>query len=113
MLKKDGMIIAIDGDWFSSGIFLKSIRTISDGIRSIKERNFHNPFKQHYNPIKNDLPLYSLKPEQVSRFFNDAGFENIKIERMNSLCRSARKKGNLLDKLDYAHPIYFMKAVKK
>jgi len=113
VLKKDGMIIAIDGDWFSSGIFLKSIRTISDGIRSIKERNFHNPFKQHYNPIKNDLPLYSLKPEQVSRFFNDAGFENIKIERMNSLCRSARKKGNLLDKLDYAHPIYFMKAVKK
>ncbi len=113
VLKKDGMIIAIDGDWFSSGIFLKSIRTISDGIRSIKERNFHNPFNQHYNPIKKDLPLYSLKPDRVSRFLNDVGFENINIERMNSICSSARKKGNLLDKLDYAHPIYLMKAVKK
>lgn len=113
VLKKDGMIIAIDGDWFSSGIFLKSIRTISDGIRSIKERNFHDPFKQHYNLIKNDLPLYSLKPDRVFRFLNDTGFEKINIERMDALCRSARKKGNLLDKLDYAHPIYFINAVKK
>lgn len=113
VLKKDGMIIAIDGDWFSSGIFLKSIRTISDGVRSIKERNHHNPFKQNYDLIKNDLPLYSLKPDQVSRFLNDAGFEKINIERMDDLCRSARKKGNLLDKLDYAHPIYFITAVKK
>jgi ubiquinone/menaquinone biosynthesis C-methylase UbiE len=113
VLKKDGMIIAIDGDWFSSGIFLKSIRTISDGIRSIKERNFHDPFKQQYNLIKNDLPLYSLKPDRVFRFLNDTGFEKINIERMDALCRSARKKGNLLDKLDYAHPIYFINAVKK
>lgn len=113
VLKKDGMIIAIDGDWFSSGIFLKSIRTISDGIRSIKERNFHNPFKQNYNLIKNDLPLYSLKPDRVFGFLNDAGFEKINIERMDALCRSARKKGNLLDKLDYIHPIYFIKAVKR
>ncbi|AKJ38029.1 class I SAM-dependent methyltransferase [Methanosarcina barkeri] len=112
VLKKDGMIIAIDGDWFNSGIFLKSIRAISDGIRSIKERNFHNLFNQHYNPIKNDLPLYSLKPDQVFRFFNDAGFENINIERTDYLCRS-RKKVNLPDKLDYASPIYFIKAVKK
>jgi hypothetical protein len=113
VLKKDGMVIAIDGDWFSSGIFLKSIRTISDGIRSIKERDFHNPFKQNYNLIKNDLPLYSLKPDRISRFLNDAEFEMINIESMDALCRSARKKGNLLDKLDYAHPIYFIKAVKK
>jgi ubiquinone/menaquinone biosynthesis C-methylase UbiE len=28
VLKKNGIIIAIDGDWFSSGIFLKSIRII-------------------------------------------------------------------------------------
>lgn len=113
MLKKGGMIIAIDGDWFSLGIFLKSIRIILDGIRSIKERNFHNPFKQHYNLIKNDLPLYSLKPDQVSRFLNGVGFEIINIECMDALCRSARKKGNLLDKLDYAHPIYFINDVKK
>jgi len=113
VLKKEGMIIAIDGDWFSSGIFLKSIRTVSDGIRSIKERTFHNPFKQHYSLIKNDLPLYSLKPDRVLGFLNDAGFEDINIELMDSLCRSARKKGNLLDKLDYAHPIYLIKAVKR
>jgi len=54
-----------------------------------------------------------LKPDQVSRFLNEAGFEMINIERMDALCRSARKKGNLLDKLDYAHPIYPINAVKK
>jgi ubiquinone/menaquinone biosynthesis C-methylase UbiE len=113
VLKRDGMIIAIDGDWFSSGIFLKSIRTISDSIRSIKERNFHDPFKQNYNLIKNDLPLYSLKPDRIFRFLDDAGFEGINIERLDALCHSARKKGNLLDKLDYAHPIYLIVAVKR
>jgi len=113
VLKKDGMVIAIDGDWFNSGIFLRSIRTVSDCIRSIKERKHQNPYKQHYNLIKNDLPLYSLKPDRVFRFLNDAGFEKINIERMDSLCRSARKKGSLLDKLDYAHPIYCIKAVKR
>jgi ubiquinone/menaquinone biosynthesis C-methylase UbiE len=113
VLKRDGMIIAIDGDWFSSGIFLKSIRTISDSIRSIKERNFHDPFKQNYNLIKNDLPLYSLKPDRIFRFLGDAGFEGINIERLDALCHSARKKGNLLDKLDYAHPIYLIVAVKR
>jgi len=113
VLKGDGMIIAIDGDWFSSGIFLKSIRTISDSIRSIKERNFHDPFKQNYNLIKNDLPLYSLKPDRIFRFLDDAGFEGINIERLDALCHSARKKGNLLDKLDYAHPIYLIVAVKR
>jgi ubiquinone/menaquinone biosynthesis C-methylase UbiE len=113
VLKRDGMIIAIDGDWFSSGIFLKSIRTRSDSIRSIKERNFHDPFKQNYNLIKNDLPLYSLKSDRIFRFLDDAGFEGINIERLDALCHSARKKGNLLDKLDYAHPIYLIVAVKR
>lgn len=113
VLKKDGIIIAIDGDWFSSGLFLKSIRTFSEGIRSIKERNFHNPYKQNYNLIKNKLPLYSLKPDMVYKFFQDAGFKKINIERMDALCGSARKKGNLLDKLDYAHPIYRITAIKK
>ena len=55
VLKKDGMIIAIDGDWYSSGIFLKSIRTVSGLIRSVKERNRHDPFKNKYQLIKNDL----------------------------------------------------------
>jgi len=113
VLKKDGMIIAIDGDWFSSGILLKSIRTASDFIRSIKERNRHDPFKQQYHLIKNDLPLYSLKPDRVFSLLNGAGFEKINIERMDALCRSARKKGNLLDKLDYSHPIYLIRAVKR
>jgi|LSQX01.1.fsa_nt_gb ubiquinone/menaquinone biosynthesis C-methylase UbiE len=113
VLKKDGMIIAIDGDWYSSGIFLKSIRTVSGLIRSVKEINRQDPFKNQYQLIKNDLPLYSLKPDRVFGLLNDAGFEEINIESMDSLCRSARKHGSLLDKLDYSHPIYFIRAVKK
>jgi len=40
------------------------------------------------------------------------GFEKINIKLMDALCRSARKKGNLLDKLHYSHPIYLIRAVK-
>lgn len=113
VLKDDGSIIAIDGDWFDKGLVSRTIRTASDLVRIIQGNKYPYHFWKHYDLLKKDLPLYSLKSENVTRYFKDAGFKDISIERMDALCSSARSKGKLLDKLDYSNPIYLIKALKQ
>ena len=48
--------------------------------------------RKHYAPIKKDLPLFSLKPEQVKRYFYDAGFTSVSIEEMDELCQFCKKE---------------------
>ncbi|OPY26315.1 MAG: hypothetical protein A4E28_02602 [Methanocella sp. PtaU1.Bin125] len=112
VLKPGGTMLAIDGDWFDPGLARVALRATSDLIRMIKERHYPFREKRRYASIRKDLPLYSLKPEKVSRFLREAGFRDVRIELMDDLCTSARKRGSLLDRLDYAHPIYFISAVK-
>lgn len=112
VLKDGGSIIAIDGDWFDKGLVSRTIRTASDLVRIFQGNKYPYYFWKHYGSMKKNLPLYSLKPEQVTRYFKEAGFVDISIERMDYLCSSARSKGKLLDKLDYSNPIYFIKARK-
>lgn len=113
VLKDDGMIIAIDGDWHDKGVVSRTIRTASDLVRIIKGNKYPYQFRKHYGLLEKNLPLFSLKPEQVTRYFREAGFEDISIERMDALCSSARSKGKLVDKLDYSNPIYLIKARKQ
>ena len=112
VLKDDGMVIAIDGDWHDKGIMYRIIRAASDIVRMLKGNAYPYIFRKHYAPIKKDLPLFSLKPEQVKRYFYDAGFTSVSIEEMDELCSSARKNGKILDKLDYSSPMYLIRAQK-
>ncbi|MGD6851762.1 MAG: class I SAM-dependent methyltransferase [Candidatus Bathyarchaeia archaeon] len=112
VLKHGGIMIAIDGDWYDPGLYWRIVRGSSDIIHAIKERHYPLRQRRRYASIKKNLPLYSLKPDRVSSFIQEAGFANIQIEPVDNLCSSARKRGNLLDKLDYAYSIYFIKAVK-
>ena len=87
-------------------------QSIAEPFR-LKKDDYLPTFRKHYDPIMKDLPLYCLKPGQVKGMLEKAGYAGIDIGRMDDLCRSARKKGSLLDKLDYAYPIYFIKAEKR
>ena len=113
VLKKQGVVIAIDGDWHSASPYIWSIRKLSEAVRYLKKDDYLPEFKKRYDPIVGELPLYCLKPGRVKSMLADAGYAAIEIQRMDDLCRSARKNGSLLDKLDYAYPIYFMKAEKQ
>lgn len=113
VLKDDGLIIAIDGDWHDGRVASRFTRAASDLLRLLKGNLYPYLFRKHYEPIKNELPLFSLKPDHVVRYFKEAGFEDVSIERMDGLCSSARKSGRLLDKLDYSSPIYLIKARKQ
>ncbi|MBC7086585.1 MAG: methyltransferase domain-containing protein [Methanomethylovorans sp.] len=112
VLKGGGMIIAIDGNWHDTGLVSRMIRATSDLIRIITEDKYPYIFRKQYDPLKKSLPLFSLKPEKVIHYFNEAGFDTVSIEKMDKLCSSARKKGKILDKLDFSNPIYLIKATK-
>lgn len=112
VLKDGGTIIAIDGDWHDQNLSGRIRRKVSDVLKGVKEGKYMNVFRKQYEPIKKDLPLFSLKPEHVSKIFKDSGFDAVSIQRMDEPSGSARKKGGLLDKLDFSNPVYFIKAEK-
>lgn len=112
VLKTGGVAIAIDGDWHSASPYIRSVRRLSEIVRYLKKDDYLPTFRKHYDPIMRDLPLYCLKPELVRGMLERAGFGAIGVRRMDGLCRSARRKGGLLDKLDYAYPIYVIRAEK-
>ncbi|HEY3361976.1 MAG TPA: class I SAM-dependent methyltransferase [Methanosarcina sp.] len=112
VLKDGGTIIAIDGDWNEQKLSRRIWIKASDFLRGVKEGKYMKKYKKQYDPIKKDLPLFSLKPEHVSNIFKDSGFESVSIQRMDEPSRLVRKKGSLLDKLYFSNPVYFIKAEK-
>jgi ubiquinone/menaquinone biosynthesis C-methylase UbiE len=112
VLKEDGMIIAIDGDWHNDGLFSRTQRAIYNTIKTIKEDKYPRVFKKHYEPLKKDLPLFSLKPGQVISYFKNAGFKDVSIEKMDKYCDHVKKKDKLLAKLEPGNPVYLIKAKK-
>ncbi|TQD26333.1 class I SAM-dependent methyltransferase [Methanolobus vulcani] len=112
VLKDGGTIIAIDGDWHNEGLISRTIKCISNAIKMLKKVNYQRVYNKHYDPLKNDLPLFSLKPERVIQHFKEAGFENVSIERMDNLFSSSGKSRKLLDIINCSSPVYVIKAQK-
>jgi len=112
VLKEGGKIIAIDGNWNDHRLPGRLRRMTTNALRGVKEGKYMKIFRKQYSPIKKDLPLFSLKPEHVSKIFKDTGFETVSIKRMDDLCKPSGKKDGLLDKLEFTDPVYFIKAEK-
>nr|WP_321496145.1 methyltransferase domain-containing protein [uncultured Methanolobus sp.] len=111
VLKDGGMIIAIDGDWHSESLVIKTVRNISNAIKVVKETKYPRVFNKHYDPLKKELPLFSLKPAEVKRYFREAGFEDVSIERIESPFISGKKR-TWRDRLNLSEPVYMIKARK-
>lgn len=112
VLKDGGKIIAIDGDWHDESLPGK-IRKEVEGVSECEnDKEYMKVYRKQYQPIKKDLPLYSLKSRHVSKIFKESGFETVSIKRMDYLCKSTKEKGGLLDKLDFSNPVYLIKAEK-
>lgn len=109
VLKDGGMIVAIDGDWNNDGLISSTVRGISNMIKVFKENRYPRIYNKHYDPLKKELPLFSLKPDHVIRYFKEAGFEDVSIERMENP-RSYGKKRTLKEKLNLSEPVYMIKA---
>lgn len=112
VLKDGGTIIAIDGDWNEQKLSRRIWMKVSDFSRGVKEGKYMKIYRKQYEPIKKDLPLFSLKPDHVYKLFKDSGFETVVIQRMDEASGSEKKKSDFLDKLFFSNPVYFIKAEK-
>lgn len=111
VLKNGGKMIAIDGDWNDENLSERK-KEEKDNPEEEKEEEFMKRYKEQYDFIKKDLPLFSLKPEHVSKIFKDSGFESVSIQRMDELSGFTRENSNLMDKVYFSNPVYFIKAEK-
>jgi ubiquinone/menaquinone biosynthesis C-methylase UbiE len=78
LLKKDGMLIVVDGLWNDGSLETRSRRLVSDLCTLLTERR--NPRKGHYSKeICRELPNpFGAPPEKTLGYFKEAGFKNIK-----------------------------------
>ena len=81
VLKPNGRIFAIDGDWFDPRPTRRIKRKISEWTGRLVKKN-HNSliFKDYYGPIRDFLPLYEeISPENGSFLFSQNGLVNTAI----------------------------------
>jgi ubiquinone/menaquinone biosynthesis C-methylase UbiE len=78
VLKKDGMLLVIDGVWNDGSFETKARRFVSDCCTLLIERR--NPRKDHYSSeIKSQLPNpHGAPPQKTFEYFKAAGFRDVK-----------------------------------
>jgi ubiquinone/menaquinone biosynthesis C-methylase UbiE len=78
VLKKEGVLIVIDGLYNGGLIERKTRQFIGDFLTLLFERRYTRR-RQYSNEIKNELPNpYGVPPEKTFEYFRKAGFKNIK-----------------------------------
>lgn len=81
VLKPNGRVFAIDGDWFDPRPTRRIKRKISEWIGRLVKKN-HNSlvFKNYYGSIRDFLPLYAeISPENGSFLFSQNGLVNTAV----------------------------------
>ncbi|KKG13013.1 SAM-dependent methlyltransferase [Methanosarcina sp. 2.H.T.1A.6] len=87
VLKPEGMIFAIDGNWFDPRPDKCIKRMLSEfAARFAKKNQYNLIFKDCYGPIRNSLPLYEkMSPENASLLFSETGFVNTTINPLREV----------------------------
>lgn len=115
VLKPGGKIFAIDGNWFDPRPDRYIKRLASEWTARLMKRNQTSLiFKNHYNPIKNSLPLYrEINPENISSLFSEMGFISTTINPLKKVQTFQKNKAALLQKLLEDTPIFLIVAQKE
>jgi len=112
VLRDRGRILAIDGAWFDPSFNARIRRGISRAYATIFSRNgsqFPSKFLDHYQGIKQELPLYSHStPERICNVFKEAGLSNISYKPLEEVHKLQDKRGSVLSRLDYHEPTFLV-----
>jgi ubiquinone/menaquinone biosynthesis C-methylase UbiE len=81
VLKKGGSVIIMEKEWNEAE------------IKNFLNKNDYETFQKCYGSLKNKLPLYAPKKEDVLILFNEIGYENVKI-KLTSLSHENKKISN-------------------
>jgi ubiquinone/menaquinone biosynthesis C-methylase UbiE len=114
ILKPGGRVLAIDGNWFDSRPDRCIKRLVSDwSARFMKKNQHYLIFKNHYQSIRNFLPLYNgISPKNVSALFSEMGFVNTAVNPLLEVHKFQKNRYSLMQRLLDDTPIFFISAQK-
>jgi ubiquinone/menaquinone biosynthesis C-methylase UbiE len=115
VLKQGGRIFAIDGDWFDPRPSRRIKRTIFELTERFMKKNCNSLiFKNHYEPIRNSLPLYEeISPKKASLLFSETGFANIAVNPLLKVQKFKRNKQSFFQKLLGNNSIFLISGQKE
>lgn len=109
VLRTGGRIAAIDGLWFEDSPGMRLRRFLSSAIAAIKERRNTRTFEQHYQSIRDDLPLFCPKgPDSYRTLLQEAELEGVSLKYLEEVDRAQRRKGGLSYRLAYERPVFLV-----
>ncbi|MDD4248218.1 MAG: class I SAM-dependent methyltransferase, partial [Methanosarcina sp.] len=115
VLKPEGMIFSIDGNWFDPRPDRHIKRMLSELAERFAKKNQYNLiFKKSYDPIRNSLPLYEkISPENISILFSETGLVNTAINPLPGVQKFQRNRHSLSQRLLKNNSIFLISGQKK
>ncbi|WP_440947045.1 class I SAM-dependent methyltransferase [Methanosarcina sp. T3] len=115
VLKPEGRVFAIDGNWFDPRPDRHIKRMLSELTERFAKKNQYNLiFKNSYAPIRNSLPLYEkISPENISFLFSETGLVNTEINPLPEVQKFQRNKNSFSQKLLKNNSIFLISGQKK
>lgn len=116
VLKPEGAILAIDGAWFDPALSTRIRRCVSKAMTLALDRklpSFYSVFGEYYNPIRNELPLFSdAKPQKISALFEEAGFSNVSFRYLEGVQRFQNAYAKLPYRIAHKEPTFLVTGKK-
>lgn len=113
VLRPGGRILAIDGNWFDPSVSKRLGRELSGILANFSQSRNPVPFRKFYDPIGQELPLYSAcGPEKYLAFFENAGVENVTLDSLIEANRFYRSHTSLSFRLANAGTLFLVTGEK-
>ncbi len=113
VLRPGGRILVIDGNWFDPAVSKRLGRELSGLLANFSQSRNPVPFHKFYDPIGQQLPLYSAcGPEKYLAFFENAGVENVTIDRLSEANRFYKSHTSLSYRLANAGTLFLVTGEK-
>lgn len=114
VLKPDGRLMAIDGNWFDPKVHKRIKRSISKFKTMIANRkNFTLEFENYYEPIRESLPLYeNVTFDKLYEILENSGFKEIETDPLKQVKDYQKKHSPFPDKFLKVYS-YFLITGKK
>ncbi len=115
VLKTNGRILAINGNWFDSRLDENIKRSFSKIMTLLIEKRYYcHLFQRCYRPIRRYLPLYKdINPHNVSALFDRTGFTSTTIDTLKEIHKYQTNQLPLPRKFVYTSSIFLIMGVKE
>jgi SAM-dependent methyltransferase len=113
VLRPGGRLLVIDGNWFDPAVRKRLGRGLSGILANFSKSRNPVPFHRFYDPIGQELPLYSAcGPERYLAFFEDAGVKNVTLDRLSEANRFYKSHTSLSYRLANANALFLVTGEK-